>query len=354
MKRVILAAALAMCAASARADVEWLDKEYDFGIWPEAAGPKKGVVRFVNKGPKEIEILEAKGSCGCTRVVYWNAPVAPGDTASLTIIYDPANLPGRFNKTVKVLLSDGKRQVIRIRGNVLGTPESLAMIYPVDMGEFRLSEDVVNAGTVGMGKTPSLFVNAYNTLSDSTTFAVRSSSPAVKTKLSEAKAGPGDIVTVALYFDSNAWGKYGPAEIPIEFISSPGTSHESRHEVMLRACVTPIRKPLSAKEIEKAPQAAVSPAVLDLGSIGNETRSCSLEISDTGGAPLDVIQAWGESSAISISGIPARIKKGKSRSFTVNVMGEKLSSGPFRQSLNIVTSDPVNPLITITVTGIKQ
>ena len=49
---------------------------------------------------------------------------------------------------------------IRIRGNVLGTPESLSTLYPVEAGPLRLSEKRMAAGEVTYGKTRHFFLTA--------------------------------------------------------------------------------------------------------------------------------------------------------------------------------------------------
>ena len=168
-------------------------------------------------------MLEARPTCGCTDASYPEEPVAPGDTAVIRFTYDPTGRPGRFDKSIKVRFQDGKRMSVKIRGNVLGTPESLEQFYPVDAGALRLSDSKVMAGTLEAGKTPSLFVNAYNTLNDSVTVAARCDEKSMKLKLSGNRIGPGDVVTLAMYFDTRAYGNYGPVSIPVTIISAPGS-----------------------------------------------------------------------------------------------------------------------------------
>lgn len=46
--------------AVARGEIVWLEKEYDFGLMKEEAGPKTGSVRLVNTGPEEAVITGAR------------------------------------------------------------------------------------------------------------------------------------------------------------------------------------------------------------------------------------------------------------------------------------------------------
>lgn len=60
--------------AVARGEIVWLEKEYDFGLMKEEAGPKTGSVRLVNTGPEEAVITGARPSCGCTGVAIRTTP----------------------------------------------------------------------------------------------------------------------------------------------------------------------------------------------------------------------------------------------------------------------------------------
>jgi len=161
--------------------------------------------------------------------------------------YDPHMRPGKFDKSVKVRLSNGDRYSIRITGNVLGTPESLATLFPVDAGEMRLTDAVINAGEVTFGKSPVFFFNAYSMPLDSISPAVRSASPGLVVKPSKPKAGPGDIVTYSLGFDSRRHGVYGHVDIPVEFKADPA-SDASPVTVGFRAFVLPDTEYLLLKQ----------------------------------------------------------------------------------------------------------
>ena len=116
--------------SSIKADVVWLEKDYDFGLMKEEAGPRTGSVRLVNTGPEPVVITGARPSCGCTGVAYPEDPIEPGDTVNFSFTYNPLGRPGKFAKSIRVYIGDFDMATIRIRGNVLGTPESLTTLYP--------------------------------------------------------------------------------------------------------------------------------------------------------------------------------------------------------------------------------
>lgn len=56
---------------------------------------------FTNESIKEVVILEAKGSCGCTDVQYPKEAIAPGATARISAKFT-AKGTGTFKKNIKI------------------------------------------------------------------------------------------------------------------------------------------------------------------------------------------------------------------------------------------------------------
>ena len=69
-----------------------------------------------------------RASCGCTSPSYTKQPVAPGETGTVTVTFNPAGRPGRFTKTLMVDLAgdDGtERKTLTINGVVIGSESTL-------------------------------------------------------------------------------------------------------------------------------------------------------------------------------------------------------------------------------------
>ncbi len=73
--------------------------EYDFGNIPlESKIPYHFV--FENKGTTPLVISNAWASCDCTDVYWPETPIAPGEKASIHIIYDSKDRLGKFFRTI--------------------------------------------------------------------------------------------------------------------------------------------------------------------------------------------------------------------------------------------------------------
>lgn len=240
--------------SSIKADVVWLEKDYDFGLMKEEAGPRTGSVRLVNTGPEPVVITGARPSCGCTGVAYPEDPIEPGDTVNFSFTYNPLGRPGKFAKSIRVYIGDFDMATIRIRGNVLGTPESLTTLYPVEgPAPLRLSADKVFGGEIPHGRSRHFFVNGYNQSPDSVRLILASADKSMSVIASSDTIGPGDIVTFSLYFNSRQTKGPGTVSIPVtvKAISIPApkskredsnrsdNSDSSAHIITFFAEVTP-------------------------------------------------------------------------------------------------------------------
>ena len=100
--------------------VEWLEETYDFGT-AKTGEEITHTFHFCNAGTNDLYILNARASCGCTTPSYdGTTPVAPGDTASVDIVFDTHDKYGPQKKVVVVTVNTQKR----IKGlEVIGTLE---------------------------------------------------------------------------------------------------------------------------------------------------------------------------------------------------------------------------------------
>lgn len=352
MRRLgIMATGVLAFAAAMSAQVVWLEGSYDFGLMKELAGPKQGFARFVNRGSEPVTVIEARPTCGCTEATFPQDPVEPGDTAVIRFTYDPTGRPGRFDKSIRVRFGDGQRAAVKISGNVLGTPESLQLFYPVDAGALRLSDGRIIAGNVSLGRTPSLFVNAYNTLGDSVPVAVRCDEKALKLKLSETKAGPGDIVTLAMYLDTKAYGKVGPFSIPVTVVSNPGTPDEQSCRIDVVGQVVPVRVAVPAEVLKNAPVCSAMPPVVDMGIVNKEKRQMEFAVLNEGKSVLEIQNVWCDMPAVRILSFPDKIKRNKGGKVIMEFNPEEVTRTPFRIAVKVASNDPVNPLKEVFLTG---
>lgn len=86
----------------------------DFGIVPPSVS-KEGVVRLVNTGTRELEILTVQPSCKCTTLEDMSGKKIPaGGSIELRAVMKAQSAPGKKGADIKVLI-DGYSQVVPIQ-----------------------------------------------------------------------------------------------------------------------------------------------------------------------------------------------------------------------------------------------
>lgn len=143
MRKVFLLFAV-LSPLIALAQIEWTSKEYDFGSFKEAEGPRTAKLTFVNKGKKPTFINHVRTSCGCTAASFTKKIIEPGETGSVSVTYNPTGRPGRFRKSVRVYTGDDNElTTLKIFGTVIGAPASLEAHFPESIGPMRLENRIV-------------------------------------------------------------------------------------------------------------------------------------------------------------------------------------------------------------------
>ncbi len=93
--------------------------EYDFG-WVLQDSENAHVFKFTNSSKEPLLIESARGSCGCTVPEYDKAPIPPGATSEIRVVYKPGKQEGHQVKTVTIVANTIPSQtVLRIHAEVL-------------------------------------------------------------------------------------------------------------------------------------------------------------------------------------------------------------------------------------------
>lgn len=221
-------AAIALSAISlyafAESKIQLSPATYDFGVMKEVAGSKTGRVYVRNLGPDATFIRQVRPSCGCTDADFQQGEIAPGDSAWVSFTYNPAGRPGRFEKTVRVIYGDdSQKALINICGTVLGTPETLDKLYPIDAGPLRLKEDKVFLEKIKKGNSRHAFISAYNMTPDTIRPRLVCAEKGVEVSMTPEKVGPGDLVTFSFYLNTRLMDRTGQLKIPVYLYAEPVT-----------------------------------------------------------------------------------------------------------------------------------
>ncbi|MDE5785974.1 MAG: DUF1573 domain-containing protein, partial [Duncaniella sp.] len=263
--RTVLSAVALMCALMSAAQVRWLEKIHDFGAFDEDLGTVFCDFKLVNEGSEPIAIVAARANCGCTRPTFTHEPVAPGDTAVVTVGFDPKGRPGKFEKNIYVETdAERSRTTLKIRGTVIGAGNTLKSRYPVEAGPMRLRGTTVAYGPVIKDHSAVKSLEGYNASAD-TLHPVIAGAPKYINVICEPKAvAPGEQFVVSCILHSDLSNDWGLTTGSFTIAPQPGAEPVNVETV---AIIKEDFSALTPAQMDKRPVMTLSESRIDLGRI---------------------------------------------------------------------------------------
>lgn len=98
---------------------------HDFELIEEERGMVITEFKFSNQSKEKFTIINTKTSCNCAIVGVSNKEIRKNDTVTLTVMYDPTGLPGKFNKSIEITFEEKKGRKIKRYLTIKGLTVSL-------------------------------------------------------------------------------------------------------------------------------------------------------------------------------------------------------------------------------------
>ena len=93
--------------------------EYDFGTINEG-DTVDYIFNFTNSGKNDLQITNARGSCGCTVPEFPKELITPGESSKIKVSFSSAGKSGKQEKSVTLTANIANQfQIIRIKANIL-------------------------------------------------------------------------------------------------------------------------------------------------------------------------------------------------------------------------------------------
>lgn len=335
--------------------LHWLERVHDFGAFSENDEQINCEFRFVNTSDEPVTILQAAASCGCTVPSYTTDPIQPGDTAAISVRFNPVGQAGRFEKAVYVRTNATHERVrLAVKGAVIAGETTVAKRYPVDMGPLKLRNGVAMVGKVTRGLGKSVYLDGYNSSRDS----IRPTFSHVPDYLSIISTPevvpPGELVSLSLYFQGEKCQEWGLITDSLQVAPNPGMES---YTLPVAVFVEEDFSKLTPEQLAKAPQLQQSADRIDLGEVElNSTSPVTAEMTLTnlGKEPLIIRRAYTSDPGLTVGVVDETVKKGKSTQLTVTFDPSVQPTGIINAKLTLITNDPAEPTRTIRIVGTRK
>lgn len=354
MKKLFLFFTLAFCGLLSWGQpvMKISGTEHDFGKFREEAGRQKYDFVVMNTGNQPLVIQNIVASCGCTLPEWTKTPIPPKGTGTITAIYDPANRPGPFNKTLSVY-SNSKPEVVVIvlKGEVIPREKTLEEIFTFPVGSVRFESNHLAFTNVKKTEKKIRVMQLINT-SNSPVKVEFEGVPdylSLKVKPETLKAGEKGIVEGTYDATKNqTWGNVSS----MVRVKTNGVLQDNLYYYVSANLVEDFSG-LSKEELANAPVFKPEKTTIDLGKIAGSTQN-EVEYKFTNQGKRDLVIRHIRSSCGCTAvqqGIQGQgIRPGESGSIkaTFNSGGYK---GKVTKAIYVYTNDPNNSEVMLMVTA---
>lgn len=338
---------------------EWVKKKHNFGTIKEEDGKVTCQMKMINIGDSAMRITGVRPTCGCTASSYTLSDIAPGDTATITLTYDPQGRPGRFEKEAIVSTNASpRRSRVSIIGNVIGSPATINKQYPISVGALKLETRIIMCGDILKGKSRTHFIGLYNQSYD-TLKAVFSNVPKhLQVNMVPALVPPGEQATITVTFHSDRIDEWGFTNHSFTMETLPASGHSANAvagigNIETTASIVENFLKMNDEDKAKAPIVVLSTDRVIIEGMNRQQSSASgsFTISNIGKSPLHIRRIYSRDPKISISCKKNKVKPGKSVDVKITVNPSDIAGEILNTTLTVITNDPHNSLQEVRIVG---
>ena len=317
-------------------------------------------MRVTNTGSAPLLIVKAQAGCGCTGIDYPEQPIMPGDTATVSLSYNPSGRPGQFTKQAIIFTNtDTKRTILEISGNVIPTDATLNKEYPIKAGNLRISQRDIPFGELIKGKGSTQYLSAYNASTDTLLVTVTGAKQHIRPAVVPDTVPPARVTALTVHYVSRyapLWGlNVDTLTLESRPLSPASAEGKGSADIHVMAQVMEDFDNLTDKQRADAPVIAVDcDERLDFGTMkAGEVVTRSFTITNKGKERLAIRRLWvPQGEGITLKADRQEVKRGKKATVTVTVDTACQQENLLNVPLTLLSNDPDNPRVTIRLVGI--
>lgn len=340
---------------------------YDFGKIKEDDGFAIHTFFFSNEGTDTLKLANVKPGCGCTTADWSKGPILPGQKGYIKAEYNPKNRAGVFSKAITVTSNATvPTQVLIIKGEVLARKKDYKDTFAVASGNLRLKSNHIAFMKILNNETKTDTLEIMNDWYKPMTLKVREQLSFANCIIKPEVLKPKEKGMIILTYDASKRNEW---ELTYDYISIvTNDSIEPSKTITISANIAEDFSGLTAKQKENAPKIVFENDTLNFGTIKQgDTVRYSFKFQNEGRSNLvmhRVKSSCGCTATQVVNKFPAKkdkkwpagldanyvFMKGKGGSIEVvfNSWGRK---GDQHKTITVVTNDPDNPVVVLTVMG---
>lgn len=383
MKKTLITVFMALAAVPMLAQRVSVDQENLLDIGKvQFCTPSEGVFELTNNTDQPMVIDRVDTGCGCTKAVFQQGTIAPGEKYSITVIYDARTL-GHFDRIIDVYTKGSDTPIaLEFRGHVVKDVEaelakSLATTatkkdpaagkadkgsakaekeadpFPEKIGELLADCNAIEFEDVRIGEVVKHRFHIHNPTKETVQPQLMHLPSYMKATISPSKLRPNQTAEVTLTFDSNVGiteDNIGLLQNDIYLGKNPGVKVSKETRIPVSAVITPSVSASVDVDATVAPKLEVSDNVI---MIKKKKKSETITLTNNGPTPLEISRIQPFTPGLYVELEANTIAAGQSAKMKVTVVPKEFAGFATAPRILLVTNDPENPTVFIDIKNQK-
>lgn len=333
-----------------KGEIKFESEQHNFGVIKEDGGSLTHNFVFSNTGEEPIVITNVRSGCGCAIPDWTRQPVRPGEKGFVKVVFDPRNMPGKFNKSMVVSSTAiSANKVLRILGEVTPRERTIEDDFPYVIGSIRFRTNHLSFGsmTPGQVKTDSLtFIN----LTDKTLSLNFPNIPKhIELTVTPNSLKPGQKGKLEITYNSGLKNDWGVVSDYFQMVISDNP--QQTNYLYLSVNIQEDFSKWSRNQLENAPSIEFENKVFDFGTLTpGEKVEHEYVFTNKGKSDLIIRKVHAGCGCTAIAPTKTLLKPGESSSVKA-VFDSRGQRGKQNKGITVVTNDPANTSIILRITG---
>lgn len=314
--------------------------------------PHTVVFGFTNRGDKPLHIKKVHPSCGCTKVSHTPGNIPAGGRGEIVVVYDAAIL-GTFSKYVEVYTNAGKDpEFLSLQGRVVTELSDYTKDFPIDLGNVRMSTNLVEFEYVKPGEVLSAELQVVNTERTPYRPMLMHLPPYMRAEYLPENIPAGKSGVIRLILDSKGLPSMGLNQTSIYLARYMGDKVGDGNEIVVSSVLLPpVKEPAQAGIAVPKARLSTEEVQMDMSS---RKMTAEVILTNDGRAPLMVhtLQVFNPVVEVSLSN--RKVSPGNSVKMKIKLNKKMIGRFKARPRVLLVTDDPDNPVRIVNITVVKS
>lgn len=334
-----------------KASFSFKTTKYDFGAIKEEEGVVSTSFEFINSGKGPLIIQRVVSSCDCAVVEWPKEPIIPGASGKVKVSFNPVGRIGKFEKLITVYSNaETSTVVLFINGLVRERQKTVDEIYNRVIGNFRFKTVHAALGQIFNNQTKVDTIEFIYTGSEPVKIGANlSNTPFLRVSFVPVLLKTNERGLLIIAYDANVKNDWG--FLVDRFGLTQNEKDISGAMITVSATIEEDFDNLDDTQKAKAPKIDLPSENFDFGEVKEgDLVEKEFDFTNAGKSDLIIRKIKASCGCTTVEPADKVVKPGKSSSFKASVRTNGFS-GRIAKTVNVITNDPVNPSITIRITG---